>query len=49
MHWFDHVYFWMQDLQVTDKVVHLLSSLDVKIQQLCADILLNISNQRPDK
>ena len=43
------MYFGMQDLQVTDKVVYLLSSLDVKIQQLCADILLNVSNQRPDK
>ena len=39
----------MQDLQVTDKVVYLLSSLDVEIQQLCAGVLLNVSNQRSDK
>ena len=34
---------------MTDKVVCLLSSLDAEVQQLCAAILLNVSNQKPDK
>ena len=41
--------FWIQDPQIADRVVYLLNSLDVEIQQLCADIFLNVSNQRPDK
>lgn len=38
-----------QELHIEAKVVHLLSSLDVEIQQLCASILLNIINNRPER